>query len=82
MRGSCKTIKEHPWFVGLDWDTLLGKLLKPPYIPAIGSHKSEISSSKKNIGLHESIEKEEAKDASDLPRHKVKPPPGGWDDKF
>jgi len=26
-------IKEHPFFKGLDWDALLGRELKPPYIP-------------------------------------------------
>ena len=83
MRGTYKTIKENPWFTGLDWDKLLGKLLKPPYVPTMGSLKSEVNAAlKRNVALNDGIEREEVKDAVEMPRHKVKPPPAGWDDNF
>ena len=31
---------------------------------------------------YEVIEKEEVRDSADLPRHKIKPPPLGWDEDF
>ncbi|CAD8132805.1 unnamed protein product [Paramecium octaurelia] len=32
-------IKDHPWFLNVNWDTLLKKLYKPPFIPLV---KSEV----------------------------------------
>ena len=28
-------IKAHPWFAGVDWDGILNKRVKPPYIPKL-----------------------------------------------
>ena len=28
-------IKNHPWFEGVDWDALLEKRVKPPFVPKI-----------------------------------------------
>lgn len=28
-------VKDHPWFLNVNWDTLLKKLYKPPFIPLV-----------------------------------------------
>ena len=30
-QGGTKTLQEHPWFEGMDWDALLSKAIEAPY---------------------------------------------------
>lgn len=35
LQGGAKEIKSHPWFKTFDWDGLIQKKLKAPYVPKI-----------------------------------------------
>jgi cGMP-dependent protein kinase 1 len=35
IRGTAEILKQHKWLAGIDWDDLLLKKLKPPYIPQL-----------------------------------------------
>lgn len=32
-----QNIKDHPWFESIDWENLLEKKIKPPFIPKLSS---------------------------------------------
>ena len=34
---SAKEIKEHPWFAELNWESLLLRKIKPPFMPKLAS---------------------------------------------
>lgn len=42
MRGNCETLIKNSWFKGLDWEMLINKQIKPPYIPKVQSFKKDI----------------------------------------
>ena len=35
--GGAKEVKQHPWFVNVNWKALTNKEVKPPFIPVIKS---------------------------------------------
>lgn len=35
--GDSEEIKQHPWFADIDWERMLRKEVKPPFVPNIGS---------------------------------------------
>ena len=35
LRGGCDDIKQHPWFSSLDWDAVLNRKVKAPWIPKL-----------------------------------------------
>jgi protein kinase X len=37
LRGGCDDIKQHKWFQSIDFDQLLQKKLKAPWVPAVKS---------------------------------------------
>jgi cGMP-dependent protein kinase len=41
--GSIDNLKHHSWFVGVNWDKILGRSAKAPHIPDIRSFENEIS---------------------------------------
>jgi cGMP-dependent protein kinase len=80
--GSIELVKGHLWFAGFDWEKLLSKEIRPPFIPKVLPVTQAVESalsSKKN--LEEFISKIEMKD--DIAKHKRRhDPPIGWDDEF
>lgn len=46
MRGDYESLKKNSWFLGMDWDKLISKEIKPPYIPKITDFRK---ASEKNI---------------------------------
>ena len=42
QRGSVEKIKNHPWFLGLDWDMMLSKQIKAPFIPAVKDYSQQV----------------------------------------
>jgi cGMP-dependent protein kinase 1 len=82
MRGTADKLKDHSWFTGVSWDALLGKQVKPPFIP-----KSNIFSSSKSLKLGKELaqyifEHEEIDKISEKPASKVKVAPRNWDEEF
>jgi len=41
--GGAKAIKEHQWFKGFDWNALMSRDMKPPFIPPIVENHSHIT---------------------------------------
>jgi len=73
-------IKEHAFFHGLEWDMLMGRELKPPYISGsevYAEDKEDIKNSLASVAI--SVEDEEAADCQD--DDWVDPTPG-WDSCF
>jgi cGMP-dependent protein kinase 1 len=79
MGSGFEKLKTHPWFARLDWDQLLSKRIKAPYIPAVKKlnldRALEHSSSR---GLDVKIGLEEDCDLPDTPSKAQ----DGWDDEF
>ena len=44
-RGTAESIKSHKWFTNFEWESLLSKQLKPPYVPIVNSLNSELAKS-------------------------------------
>ncbi|KAL1919298.1 uncharacterized protein VTP21DRAFT_1991 [Calcarisporiella thermophila] len=42
LRGASRDIKQHPWFLGTNWDALLERRAKPPFVPSI-AHEGDAS---------------------------------------
>ena len=40
--GGSKAVKDHPWFRGFDWNALMTRDMKPPFIPPIQQNHSKI----------------------------------------
>jgi protein kinase A len=38
MKNGAEDIKSHPWFVGVDWQKLYNRRIRPPYIPNVSGH--------------------------------------------
>ena len=43
LRGNIESLKKNEWFIGIDWDQLLSKQVKPPFIPKVSRHKRDIA---------------------------------------
>ncbi|CAG9333323.1 PKG_5 [Blepharisma stoltei] len=83
MRGTIETIKAMKWFEDIDWDAMLGKQIKPPYIPRLPNQSAELNQAMKSkVSLTAVISKEEAQDSFEIPRGRGKPPPTAWDEVF
>ena len=80
--GKIEMVKGHMWFAGFNWDKVLCKEYRSPYIPKIQSLKSVIENTLNNPkSLDEVISKIETKE--ELPKRKRRTnPPGGWDVEF
>ena len=82
-RSNFKQIKTHDWLATVDWDSLLSRHTKPPYIPRIGSLESLAQKALKNTRpLVDTINKEEIDELTNPPRGRFKEGPPGWDDEF
>ena len=82
MRGTIETLKENSWFSGVSWDSLLGKQVKPPYIPKTENFSASIQKSlKSSRGLSDIIREYEIDDSvNDNSRGKIAP--SSWDEEF
>ena len=81
LGGNFDNLKAHPWFVGLNWDKIISKELKAPYIPKLGPIDAEIETALgNNKPLDEIITKVENKD--EIPKTKNHNPPPNWDEEF
>ena len=82
LGGNFDNLKIHPWFVGLNWDKIISKELRPPYIPKISPLEQEINhalNQDKNIdGIITALESKD--EIQKNKRHVVVPP--GWDKDF
>jgi cGMP-dependent protein kinase len=84
MRGTVEALKEHAWFNGVSWDGLLGKQIKPPYVPKLDALNAALQKAlKTSKGLQEVIRVHEEQDEFvDNGKNKNKVPPANWDDEF
>lgn len=84
MRGNITSLKEQQWFIGVSWDSLLGKQVKSPYIPKnINNISAQLQRSlKMNKTLSEAISQYEEENIEAPANAKVKIPHPGWDDDF
>ncbi|CAG9323651.1 PKG_3 [Blepharisma stoltei] len=81
-RSSTEIIKGHNYFNSVNWDSILSKQIKAPYIPGIPSIANEIFQAMRNKQtLTAFISQEEARDSLEVPK-RGKPPEPGWDDPF
>lgn len=84
MRGTVETLKEHQWFVGVSWDGILGKQIKPPFIPKLEPLNAALQKALKTAkGLQDIIgAHEEHDEVVDNGKNKNKVQPAHWDDEF
>ena len=79
MRGSAATIKNHEFFKGVEWDSLLTKSSISPYTPSLTSINREVTSAcQMRNSVWKLINKEEGGDISRNPPRCMK----NWDDDF
>ncbi|CAG9314860.1 PKG_12 [Blepharisma stoltei] len=82
MRANTEIIKNHSYFKSVNWDNILSKQIKPPYIPRVPSISDEIlPAMRSKQTLSAFISQEEARDSIDVPKRGKLPDPG-WDDPF
>ena len=80
MRGSIKVLKEHPWFHGINWDGVLGKQLKPPFIPRAENLAASMQKNRTSGTLQDIIAETEDKNIEQVSKRKL--PPAQWDEEF
>lgn len=82
LGGGIDNLKSHSWFTGFDWEKLLSKQLKSPYVPSVKSFNDieNIIRSAKNVS--ETISQVES--LQDVPPAKTDPSkvPENWDKEF
>lgn len=79
LRGNCLTVKEHPWFAGTNWDSLLSKESKAPYNPTLEKNLTNLDM---NLTLEEVIFTEEQLDLFEIPCAEGRLEVTGWDEDF
>jgi cGMP-dependent protein kinase len=84
-RGSAKDLKANNWFAGLDWDFLISRQVKAPFLPRV----EDLEKMKKNIegkSLVEMVVQSEENENNGLwtefEEKVLKPEPFQWDDEF
>jgi cGMP-dependent protein kinase len=81
--GGFENTKSHPWFSGLDWDQLLSKKIKAPYVPKVTNLRSDIDAAIRNPkNTLEVILKVENKTDVPPPRKRKVKIPESWDQDF
>ena len=56
--GTLQEVRQHPWFAGFDWDSLLNKTMEPLFIP---NQNIENNFDKKNVNEHQYKDEDELK---------------------
>lgn len=84
MRGTISSLKEHMWFNGVSWDALLGKQIKPPYIPKSENLNNALQKAlKSGKSVEESVLYfEEQDEIIESSKNNKKNPPANWDEEF
>ena len=83
LGGGFDNIKANAWFQGFDWDKLLSKNIKPPYVPKSKGLAHEIENAiASNHNLNDAIAKVEAKTDIPPPRKKGIKAHDDWDAEF
>ena len=83
LAGGFENTKAHPWFSGLDWDQLLIKKIKPPYVPKVTNFRNDIENAIKNPrNTAEVIARVESKTEVPPPRKRKIKVPDYWDQEF
>ncbi|OMJ71175.1 hypothetical protein SteCoe_30697 [Stentor coeruleus] len=84
MRGTIESLKEHSWLNGVSWDALLGKQLKPPYVPKADNFTSTLQKAiRVNRSLADIVQHYEMEENfNDAGKSANKIPPSNWDDEF
>ena len=80
--GSIENLKSHSWFSGFEWDKLLAKKMKSPYVPPEKKFNDIEDAIRANKPLNEIIEKVEAGDDVPLPRKRSPKVVEDWDREF
>ncbi|CAG9313369.1 PKG_10 [Blepharisma stoltei] len=82
--GSIDNLKNHQWFQGFNWEHLLTREIRPPYIPRVNDLSRDIQSAlKQNRPLDDVITREE--NSEEIPPGKSRRPrhcPENWDQDF
>lgn len=84
MRGTYRTIKEHSWFIGINWDAYVAKEIKSKRKPKVDNYDKELvaaGKAKGKIELISKVVKEEAKEEQPKKSQSSKMPQG-WDNEF
>lgn len=82
--GSSDRLKNHQWLRGVNWENLMKKQAKAPYVPSPSDLTDLIERSlKSDKRLEELISKEETADEqADNTKRRPKPIPANWDQDF
>ena len=82
--GSVENLKAHPWFSGMNWDALVGKVIKSPYKPKVPDFSKEIAAAlRANQDIEEQITKEEVvEDLHEGTQRRPRNVPLNWDQDF
>ncbi|OMJ95133.1 hypothetical protein SteCoe_1499 [Stentor coeruleus] len=80
--GNFDNLKNNPWFIGFNWDKLMSKELKAPYVPKVSNLDTEIEAAiRNNKNIDDIISRIENKD--EVPKNKRHAnPPDAWDSEF
>lgn len=84
MRGKIENIKEHPWFYGISWESLISKSIKSPYLPKSENLNNQlqkvIRSDKRISSVISHYESQE--EQLDVNKKIIKRLSGNWDEEF
>ncbi|OMJ91623.1 hypothetical protein SteCoe_5769 [Stentor coeruleus] len=83
LGGSFDKLKTHPWFIGLNWDKIISKELKAPYIPKFANFNIEIENAfRDQKNLDEVIS--DIENSADIPKciKRDIPLAANWDEDF
>jgi cGMP-dependent protein kinase len=82
--GSAETLKDHKWFVGLNWDSLVSRQITPPYKPKLPDIDKDIQNALKvSSHLEDAINHEEMyEDTQDAGGRRPRNAPANWDQDF
>lgn len=82
LLGGFERIKTHPWFNGFDWENMVSKQIKPPFIPqnkTLGDFESLIKTCRI---VEEAVGSVESQEEIPPPRKRVLKVKNDWDDEF
>ncbi|OMJ87851.1 hypothetical protein SteCoe_10333 [Stentor coeruleus] len=81
--GSIDNLKGHPWLTSINWDTLLSKGIRPPFVPRVHDFDRDVrNAAKGGKSYDEVILREEANDNIPPRSKKAKNVHVNWDEDF
>ena len=83
-RSKIDNIKDHPWFYGIAWESLLTKSLKPPYLPKPENLNPQLLKAQRSAKRMCSVVRtyEDTEERLDQNKAIKKQPPLNWDEEF